>query len=1243
MATQTSQLAQQNDYQAFELVNDSEKADLYQRYGDALVDAYPASQLQMGMLLESNLDATTYHDVLEIAFEQPYDRERLQQTLQQWSDSHEALRTAFVEHANHGYLAAVVAKQCPVLLEQVDECWQDEQTRPFELANPGLFRFMLTETNEQGFKLCFSFHHAIVDGWSVATLLGDLLSRYYGESINHSAAPGYGEFVKKECWAGNDPDHQRFWQSHLSGYEPPQWSFVKPSADRVDSHIQTMTQPLPAGQSAALLELASTWGLSVDNLFAAMFHQVLCHFENSRDITLGMVANNRLETVGGDSVPGLFLNTLPFRPSQATGPESARQKVMRFAREKNQAFIYKAYPYAKIQQEHGSNAALYHYAFNYTHFATAHNATGLAAEAGGLEKTNIPLVFNVARQPSQMVMSFYYHRHLVDRFMVEQLMHYMQAALTQLTDSPDQPIKRLTERDLALMADAQSQSNPVKCDETILQRFEQQVSNRPEQTAIYGKTGELSYRLLDLKANRLAHRLRQQQVKHGDVVAICLNRTPEFAVAVLAIMKLGAAYLPLSPKHPLDRIAYVLEDSGAHVLITSEAQKPDYSTIEHQVELVCVDASDLVHMPGHKPPVESSSQDLAYVLYTSGTTGKPKGAMLSHANVVHFVDAQFMLYQDANLARGLMFAEFVFDVSTFDLFYGLLCGQTLYLTNEAQRHDPQQLAEVIEQQNIDWVMLPPAMLELLPEQAFGRVKAVMTGGEAPSKDALERFSRYCNIYNVYGPTETTVWVTTHLYRPGDGAANIGRVIGNNKLWVLSEEGEQVPMGTTGELCVSGDSVGMGYLNRPELTARQFVEHPGLNCRIYRTGDMVRQMPDGSLRFQSRRDGQIKIRGFRIEIGEVEHALQNLPGIKQATVMATDGNGGKQLVAYLVAEPDAIKPDPAVLLANQLPGYMVPSSFTWLDAIPLTINGKVDYRALPKPAPFSKTQSLDSLSEAQAKLHQLWQQQLGHDQFGIDDAFLDIGGNSITAIKLIQQINQTFNCQLPVSTLFSNGTINGLSTSIRAHNTSLVKPLNHLTGKPKRFMIHGAACGGEVFASLATKQNEQFDCYGIDNLNMIEGAQTGDLKSIAKRYFKEVNQILQADEPVNLLGWSMGGFIALEVAGYFEQQGKTDIRLSLIDTFINPDMSDFNFDQWLQEQGHDGQYISQIKTALTFEKQIIASRLSAKLKHTKVTLYSAGDKDLERTRAVAACSNGEFEEVNLPQTNHFNILQQLPLQ
>ncbi len=714
-------------------------------------------------------------------------------------------------------------------------------------------------------------------------------------------------------------------------------------------------------------------------------------------------------------------------------------------------------------------------------------------------------------------------------------------------------------------------AKPYPSDKCVHELVEAQASQNPSAIAAEHESRQLNYGDLNSRANQLARLLQAKGVGRDVPVGVCLRRSLELPVALLAVLKAGGACLPLDPDYPKDRLAHILQDSQAPVVITSRGLQPDLAGNAEALFL----ESDWKILSGQSPENltrSANAEDLAYIIYTSGSTGKPKGVMLTHRGLVNHGTASIDLYGLTPRDRMLQFASISFDIAIEEIFPTWFAGGAVVLRSDDMPLDAADFLRWIGQKQVTALDLPTAYWHELVHGAAETqehlpdcLRLVIVGGEKASASAYVTWLKIgggrVRWVNTYGPTEGSVIASAYEpdpARPFPENLPIGRPIANVQLYVLDSDLQPVPVGEAGELHIGGAGVARGYLNQPELTNAKFIADPfsaSPSARLYKTGDMVRYLPDGNIEFQGRVDFQVKIRGFRIELGEIESVLEKHPAVAQAVVTAREVNGVKRLAAYVITLGDSVNSSEVRrYVKDSLPEYMVPADFVFLKCFPLTPNGKVDRRALPEPAPSDEEKSEDFVvprDESEAAMANLWEQVLGKKPIGVRDNFFELGGHSLLAIRLTRQIEKSFGKKLTITALLQAPTVESLVRLVKDDNPpwSPLVPLQTAGSRPVFFFVHGL--GGTVmrFHELAKHMvpDQPFHCFqaqGMDGklpcLNRVE--------DMAELYLEHM-RATQPRGPYFLGGYSFGGLVALEMARRLRARSEEIGLLTLVDTYL----------------------------------------------------------------------------------------------
>jgi len=793
--------------------------------------------------------------------------------------------------------------------------------------------------------------------------------------------------------------------------------------------------------------------------------------------------------------------------------------------------------------------------------------------------------------------SLEYNTDLFNAATITRMLGNFQTLLEGIVANPQQRLS-----DLPLLTAAEQHQLLVEWNNTrtvypsntcIHQLFEAQAEQTPNAVAAVFGSEQLTYRELNHRANQLAHHLQGLGVGPETCVGICVERSLDILVGLLGILKAGAAYLPLDPAYPQERLTFMLEDGQVPVLLTQQPQVEKLPS--HRAKVVCLDTDwDAINRESQENPISSVTADnLAYVMYTSGSTGRPKGVSVIHRGVVRLVKGA----NYANLAAEEVFLQLApisFDASTLEIWGSLLNGARLVIFPP---HTPslEELGQVIQQYQITTLWLTAGLFHLMVDERLEDLKPLrqlLAGGDVLSVPHVQKFLQKigdCKLINGYGPTENTTFTCCYPITEPDQLGNsvpIGRPISNTQVYVLDSHLQPVPIGVPGELYIGGDGLARGYLNRPDLTEEKFLQNPFSDepgTRLYKTNDLARYLPNGNIEFLGRIDNQVKVRGFRIELGEIEAVLAQHPTVKEAVVtVRKDISGNKSLVAYIVSHQEQASTIDELrhFLKQKLPDYMVPGAFVLLEALPLTPNGKVDRRALPAPDQFRKESEetfVAPRNELELQLTQIWEKVLGVHPISVKDNFFDLGGHSMLAARLFAQIEKKLGRNLPLANLFQAPTIEELASifsqegdsSEQKKSTIKLESATNLLNqsgspspcssliaiqpkgsKPPLFCIHVLGRGLKFYRPLAHHLGSEQPLYGLAAQIMDKKyAPPNRVEDLAAHYIKEI-RIIQPEGPYFLAGVSFGGSVAFEMAQQLVAQGQKVALLALLDTYTS---------------------------------------------------------------------------------------------
>ncbi len=1027
-------------------------------------DAYPLAALQSGMLFHSALDpgSAVYHDVVSYHLAVTLDEAAVREALAGIMERHAVLRTSFDLVSYTEPLQLVHRAVEPPLeitnvsaLSQAGQdaavaAWiEEEKARPFEWRRAPLFRVHVHRRGADQLQLSFSFHHAILDGWSLASLLTELFQLYLSlisraEPVTvPPAAITFRDFVAMERAALLSAEPRSFWESRLAGFtflQLPRWRTPRAAGGR----IATLPVAIPMAVSQGLRGFAASSAVPVKSVLLAAHLRVLGLVSGFEDVVTGLVLNGRPEALGAEQVKGLFLNTLPFRSSIGGVWADWVREVFQ---EEMEMIPWRRFPLAELQRTFGAGRPLFETAFDFTHFHVleeVRDVEGLEVlGSAGFEQTNFTLMagFSINLASSGIELQLTYDANQLSGAQVRSLAGYYSRVLQRMASDPRSSVSGpyLAPQEQHQLVREWNDTRRGETGLTLPELFEAQVRRDPAAIALLRAAETVSYGDLDARANRLARELLARGVGPEVPVAVCCERGIGLIVALLAVLKAGGGYLPLDPVYPEERLSFMLGDAGCPVLVTEERLLPRLP--EGSCSVLCLDRDEQRIERQSARPLQPLAlpESLGYLMYTSGTSGCPKGVMISHQAAGWYGAVAASGYDIQPGDRLLQFSSISFDISVEEIFSSLSGGATLVLPASPEVPAPRLLFDECAAAGVTVLSLPTAYWHELalevsahPEAFPDSLRLVCLGGE---KVVAERVARWREItagrselVNTYGPTEATVVAT--LYRIPEewspfAEVPLGQPISGARTYVLNDAGDVLPMGAPGELWIGGAGVARGYLGRPDLTAERFVPDPfgRPGGRLYRTGDLARWRHDGSLEFLGRLDHQVKVRGFRIELGEIESVLALHPQVSAAMVVAWEHvPGDKRLVAYVVPAAGE-EPSHSALrehLRGQLPDYMLPAAFTLLEEIPLTPNGKVDRRALPVPEVDRSALAVEYLAPrtpTEEVVTSILLEILRVERVGVWDSFFELGGHSLLATRVAARLSDAFQVEFPLRDLF----------------------------------------------------------------------------------------------------------------------------------------------------------------------------------------------------------------------------------
>jgi amino acid adenylation domain-containing protein len=1151
------------------------------------VQSSPLSAFQSAVLIAHDLDPDNagYNLAYPQRIRGPLDRGRLRQVVEQLHARHETLRTTYHEQGNqpiqrvHEHFEPIFTEidSSGMGADDLLELAQLEQQRPFDLTQAPS-HVTLYCNSPQDHVLLWRFSHICTDFASIDVLIDEFWALYAGEALPAPRAT-YLDFVAK---------HEKFRESSAADAMGAQWEKILAG---VDSAIDfPLDRPRPRARRGATgasqtfhldAELTQRLRAIAPNYFRtllAAWCTLLFRLSGREDLLCGVPASTR--GIRFKSVFGNFSNLLPVRV-QASRQLPFLEFAERVSDALREASSRRDYPYMDLLQRlrRGgdiSRPPMCETDFGFLRMRRTEEGAAMSvrgapwnAERAGLLLESYPVAQAlgqydvnswVCEARGETWGELKYVCELFDGETIAQLGCSFVELLRSIAARPNAALGELSlvpeeQRRTAVAINARARrALPATC---VHEMFEAQADRTPDAIAVCGEGRALSYRELELCSNRLAHRLIAAGVGTETTVAICLERSPELLIALLAVLKAGGAYVPLDASYPMDRLVHMLSDADPQLLLTQASLISRLPPVTGKTLLLQPDMFEAGC--GDRPKTRGELDSVAYLIYTSGSTGRPKGVEVLHRNVANLLGAMRDLPGLTAADTLLSVTTLSFDIAVLELFLPLVVGARLVLASRATVTDAAQLAAMLASEQVTVMQATPATWRMLIDsgwQGDGRLKALCGGEQLTRELANALLARTTELWNLYGPTETTVWSMRCRVQPGDGPVRLGAPIENTSIYVVDSGLLPVPPGVAGELLIGGSGVARGYKNLPAVTAERFVQcalEP--DSRLYRTGDLVRQRVDGSVEYLGRSDQQVKIRGFRIELGEVETILRSHPAIADAVAVARGNDTGKRLAAYVVALPGA-QVDLAELqawLRRALPEFMVPQWIVALPAFPMTPNGKIDRKALPAPEPANESaiRYIPPKNQVEVKIAEAFRQTLELERaVGTDEDFFAIGGDSLRAVQLLGALDAEFDRRLPLSVLLTNATVAGVAQAMgtQALETgSLLVPLQTGGSGAPLFCIH--PMGGHVFcySDLALALSGRRPVFGL-RARGIEGEADPheNIEAMAAEYVKLIKTV-QPRGPIALCGWSMGGMVALEMAMQLRASGFEVALLAAIDT------------------------------------------------------------------------------------------------
>ncbi|GCE02774.1 non-ribosomal peptide synthetase [Dictyobacter aurantiacus] len=1163
-------------------------------------------QQQMWLLAHLIPDVPVYNESVTVRIPGQVDVHALEQSLNAFIQRHEVWRTTFplvdgepvqMVHPEYTLHMQVIDLRDRPLAEREPEAIRIATARAkplFDLTELPLLRATLIHLDDDDHRLYLTLHHIIFDGTIYKIFLPELYKQYeaiitQGQLAALPALPiQYSDFAawqRERAQGKQQEEHLNYWKQQLMDAPTLELPTDRPYPAQQTYNGTRLGFTLSQELTEGLKKLSRTHSTTLYVTLLAAFNILLWRYSGQDDFLVG-------STTGGHTHPdvqqliGIFVNTVVLRADMSGNPTFLEllkrvQDVVLDANAHSDVPFEHVVRELQVGRDPVRNPLIQVMLSLEPPLPVLSSGWTITQSDVEIKTAKFNLVMQLDDRPDGFDAWLEYNTDLWRPETAQRIVGHWRTILEAVVADPTQHIASLQ-----LLTAAEQQQIIVDWNDTevrypeewcLHQLVEQQAERTPQAIAVHFEEQTLTYQELNQRANQLARHLDSLGIGPDMLVGVCMERSLELVIAILAILKAGGAYVPLDPDYPADRLAYMIEDAQLSPVLTQSHVRQVIAATgvhmicldEHHYLTAALDSSNL-----HKPV---QLDNLAYLIYTSGSTGKPKGAMNTHRNIYN----QLSWRQAASCRitaqdRILHKTSFSFDVSVWEFFWPLIVGARIVIARPEGHRDPAYLKEVIIKQKITTMHFVPSMLQLFLQEPgleqCSSLRQVMSGGEALTPELQQtffaRFPEPVRLYNMYGPAEAAIDVTAWECRRQEKDQRtipIGYPIANTRIYILDPRLQPVPIGVAGELYIGGMSVGRGYYRRPDLTGERFIPDPFNNvagARLYKTGDLARYRPDGAIEYLGRIDYQVKLRGFRIELGEIEALLQQQAGIQQVVVIVReDKPDNKQLVAYLVADQThASKESLYTVLKEHLPEYMVPSAFVFIDALPLTPGGKVDRRALPAPDMSQATIGDNNYSAPTEIIHyqllNIWEELLAARPIGIKDNFFHLGGHSLLAARLVMRIEQVFGKKLSLSTLFAGPTIADIARELTQHTQARPRSplipvqtagaIGQVGAKKPFFFLHGDWTGGAYYCfKLAKQAGPDQPFYVLEPSAFFEkGYDIPTIEMLAASYLQLVRSV-QPEGPYYLGGYCNGGMIAYEMAQQLQQQSQQVAFLLLV--------------------------------------------------------------------------------------------------
>lgn len=1170
-------------------------------------DIYELTPMQQGMLFHTlyEEDSDAYIEQFCYDLEGELDADAFEKAWNEVVKRHGVLRTSF-QYKGISKPVQIVNKSITLPWENLD--WSNlnteeiesefkkfikaDRAKSFSMESAPLMRCTLIKLNDQLYKFIWSFHHILMDGWSYPVIQKEVFAFYEAFKMNTTAELSTPVSFKQFIVWLNSTDKEsaeRFWKNELKDFgSPTPMIFNKnsktKSSEKDADEIKDIEIKFNEELTSNLNNFVKINKLTLNSVIQGIWAFILSKYRNEKDVMFGGTVSGRNPLLNGiESMVGLFINTLPVRVNISDDSKVLDWlKDLQLKQIERDQYSYSALVDIQEWSEIPRGTKLFENILVFENYPVDKTLEeGIAGikikDLKAFERTNFPLTLLIAPGNELNIHIAFETSKFSDDF-IQNILSSFESITEQIITNPDVKLSELklfseNERNKILFEwNDTSKELDNKC---VHKLFEDAVEKYSEKIALETGKNKLTYKELNQRSNQLANFLIRSGIRPGDTIGIGLKRSDVLIITLLGILKSGAAYVPIDPTFPKDRINYLLKDSGIKILITSNDLSENFENGDHNIIYIDKELTELENESRDNPETSVTPDDLVYVIYTSGSTGKPKGVLMMHKALSNLLNWQMDSHEFQRGFRVLQFTTLSFDVSFQEIFSTWISGGTLIMLTEEERKDLSEVASILKTKKIQRIFLPFVALQGISEVCSAskindlELKEVITAGEqiqiTPS--LIEFFNNLngSTFSNHYGPSEAHV-VTSYTFEKNTSEwpdhPPIGKPIFNNRIYILDNALQPVPVGVTGHLYIGGISLVRGYLNKPGLTKERFLDDPFIKGEtIYNTGDLARYLKNGDIEFLGRADSQIKLRGYRIELGEIENVINEYEGIKNTAVIAKEfSNGEKKLFAYIVFSDkyisvDEVKEKLNSFLKTKIPDYMIPHDFILIEKMPLTGTGKVDLKALPEPE-LSKAGGSSNYAEPkdplELQLVNIWEKVLGIKNIGIRDNFFELGGHSILAMKVFGYIEKLTGKKLALSTLFSSPTIEQLANILKDDGWKpnwksliAVKP----GGSKLPFYCVPPAAGTALhFQDMVKYIPDDQPFYILESVGL-DGKEEphNDIREMAAFYIKEI-QSLQPEGPYLLGGRCFGGRVVFEMAQQLIRQKQKVALLAIFDTW-----------------------------------------------------------------------------------------------